>query len=141
MSVAADGVTAETGQTPVLPLGQPELETVTIEIWRPGRRDRRPRDGAGARRGHQGRGGEGQGEGGRRDGGKPRGKPRTVNQFGSDKGRPGRGGGGGGRPDGGKPRGGKPGGGRNERPATIDPDSPFAKLAALKADMEKKPKA
>lgn len=44
-------------------------------------------------------------------------------------------------PTGGKPRGGKPGGGRNERPATIDPDSPFAKLAALKADMEKKPKA
>ena len=145
VSVSADGVTGELGQTPVLPLGQPELETVTIEIWRPGRRDRRPRDGAGPRRGNQGRGGEAQGEGGRRDGGKPRGKPRTVNQFGSDKGRPSRGGEGSGRggtrPDGGKPRGGKPGGGRNDRPATIDPDSPFAKLAALKADLEKKPKS
>ncbi|MCA1244050.1 hypothetical protein LC092_16505, partial [Stappia stellulata] len=68
----------------------------------------------------------------RRGGGKPKGKPRPAGE-------------GSGRPAGGKPGGPRPDktGGRGGRPAkggTIDPDSPFAKLAALKADLEKKPR-
>ncbi|MHC5655387.1 helicase-related protein [Stappia sp. ICDLI1TA098] len=150
-SVDADGISAsiDAAGTPVLPLGQPELETVTIDIWRPGRRDRRPREGGGARRGQNGgqnNRAAGDGEGGNRSGGKPRGKGNRAPGGGFDKGRAARGGEGGGRggprPDGGGKRGGsgKPAAPRNDRPARIDPDSPFAKLAALKADLEKKPK-
>jgi ATP-dependent RNA helicase SUPV3L1/SUV3 len=96
-----------------------EMETVTIEIWRPGRSDRRPRGrGQDNRRGAEGRKGAGQ----KRPGG-PKGK-------------------------GGKPqRGGKPfegGQGRRDkapqRDKPIDPNSPFAALMALKNDMDNKGK-
>jgi ATP-dependent RNA helicase SUPV3L1/SUV3 len=119
-------------------------DVITIEVWRPGRRDRRPRGGekAGRRPGNRGGARDGasaKGPGGRDDqaprrgGGKPKGKPRSAGD-------------GSGRPAGGsKPGGPRPdkAGGRGGRPAkggTIDPDSPFAKLAALKADLEKKPR-
>jgi len=136
---------------PVLPSGgEPALETVTSELWRPGRRDRRPRGEKAP--GRRGRGDQQQarsGEAGAR-GGKPQGKGR--------KGAPGQGGGHGAGPGGGHgapgrggPDGGKRGGPRPGRDAprggafggkgkAIDPDSPFAKLAALKADLEKKPR-
>ncbi|WP_417678212.1 helicase-related protein [Roseibium sp.] len=96
-----------------------EMETVTIEIWRPGRSDRRPRGRSqDNRRGAEGRKGAGQ----KRPAG-PKGK-------------------------GGKPqRGGKPfegGQGRRDkapqRDKPIDPDSPFAALMALKTDMDNKGK-
>ncbi|WP_425089393.1 helicase-related protein [Stappia sp.] len=118
-------------------------DVVTIEVWRPGRRDRRPRGGekAGRRPGNRGGARDGasaKGAGGRDDqaprrgGGKPKGKPRPAGE-------------GSGRPAGGKLGGPRPdkAGGRGGRPAkggAIDPDSPFAKLAALKADLEKKPR-
>ncbi len=99
-----------------------EMETVTIEIWRPGRMDRKPRG-----RGQQDRRGEG------RKGGQ---EHRQSKRHGGPKGK------------GGKPqRGGKPsdgGYGRRDKPAPrdkpIDPDSPFAALMALKADMDTKGK-
>ena len=99
-----------------------EMETVTIEIWRPGRMDRKPRG-----RGHQDRRGEG------RKGGQ---EHRQSKRHGGPKGK------------GVKPqRGGKPsdgGYGRREKQAPrdkpIDPDSPFAALMALKADMDTKGK-
>ncbi|MCA1300199.1 hypothetical protein, partial [Stappia indica] len=79
------------------------------------------------RRGGRGRSGEGAAD--RRPGGKPKGKGRSF-------------------ADGGKRRdgagGGKPGASHKSAPAprkqALDPDSPFAKLAALKADLEKKPR-
>ncbi|MBA4611463.1 helicase [Stappia taiwanensis] len=110
------------------------METVTIEVWRPGRRERRGRGGdeaaAGRREGRRGgRGRAGEGAADRRPGGKPKGKGRPF-------------------ADGGKRRdgagGGKPGASYKSAPAprkqALDPDSPFAKLAALKADLEKKPR-
>ncbi len=150
---ASDAATADTG-TPdaVSPDAAGEAaagadadasDVVMIEVWRPGRRDRRPRGGekAGRRPGNRGGARDGasaKGPGGRDDqaprrgGGKPKGKPRPAGD-------------GSGRPAGGKPGGPRPdkAGGRGGRPAkggAIDPDSPFAKLAALKADLEKKPR-
>ncbi|WP_029058670.1 helicase-related protein [Stappia stellulata] len=119
-------------------------DVVVIEVWRPGRRDRRPRGGekAGRRPGNRGGGARdaasAKGPGGRdeqaprRGGGKPKAKPRHAGET------PG-------RTSGGKPGGPRPdkAGGRGGRPAkggAIDPDSPFAKLAALKANLEKKPR-
>ncbi|CTQ56831.1 Superfamily II RNA helicase [Roseibium album] len=104
-----------------------EMETVTIEIWRPGRHDRRPRGRQDQRRGdnrrNQGQNKSGQGE-------KRHGK-------GAIKGGPGRNRGG--------HQGGQKGfeGGRRDRPQKdkpIDPNSPFAALMALKADMDSKDK-
>ena len=125
------------------------METVTIEIWRPGRRDRRPQAaGQRTRRGgdaerdgeSQPRGagkGRGHGKGGNRQHGRPeqgrvgdqRGAPRAAKGPGNRGERP--------RPEGNRPDGNRGRGPKPERP--IDPDSPFAKLAALKADLEKKP--
>jgi ATP-dependent RNA helicase SUPV3L1/SUV3 len=126
-------------------------ETVTIEIWRPGRRDRRPQ-GAG-QRGRRGEGEQQEAREGQRRGGEGRGKGRGHGKGGDRQhGKPGQGRPEQGRGDGGPPRGGKGPGNRGERPRSdgnrprnprperaVDPDSPFAKLAALKADLEKKP--
>ncbi len=126
------------------------METVTIEIWRPGRRDRRPQ--AAGQRTRRGDGAEREGESqAPRGAGKGRGHGKGGNR---QNGRPEQGRGGDQR---GAPRGPKGPGNRGERPRpennradgnrgrgpkperAIDPDSPFAKLAALKADLEKKP--
>jgi ATP-dependent RNA helicase SUPV3L1/SUV3 len=115
----AEAAPVEEASTEVAPTESGEMETVTIEIWRPGRSDRRPRGrGQDNRRGAEGRKGAGQ----KRPGG-PKAK-------------------------GGKPqRGGKPfegGQGRRDkapqRDKPIDPDSPFAALMALKTDMDNKGK-
>lgn len=115
----AEAAPVEEASTEAAPAEGGEMETVTIEIWRPGRSDRRPRGrGQDNRRGAEGRKGAGQ----KRPGG-PKAK-------------------------GGKPqRGGKPfegGQGRRDkapqRDKPIDPDSPFAALMALKTDMDNKGK-
>ncbi|WP_018700983.1 helicase-related protein [Amorphus coralli] len=130
---AADGAGAEAEAAPA----EPEM----IEVWRPGRKrrgnDRRPdqrgergdqagnrdgkpgrgRRGGGDRKPHQGRGGEG---GGKRHGG-PGGGPN----------RPGKGGGG--------PRDDRRPNRPPQRERPVDPDSPFAKLAELKKNLEKGP--
>ena len=108
-----------------VPCEDTQLETVTIEIWRPGRKDRRPRPGENP----AGRRGRADAPGAGKPSGKTKGKGR--------KGQPQ-------RNDGAK-RAPRPerAGGRSERPGKgrgVDPDSPFAKLAALKADLEKKPR-
>jgi len=102
-----------------------ELETVTIEIWRPGRQDRRPRGRPDQRRGDN-RKGQGP-KGGRDD--KRHGK--------GGKGGPGRNRGaqGGKGFDGGNRRDARP---AKDKP--IDPNSPFAALMALKANMDNKDK-
>ncbi len=119
-------------------------ETVTIEIWRPGRRDRRPQ---GAQRGGRrqdaagGEATEGQGQKQRTKG---RGFGKGGNRQQGQQGRPDqpRGGGGKGRNEGARADNQRPRGARPDRPAReMDPDSPFAKLAALKADLEKKPRS
>ncbi|MBD8877508.1 helicase-related protein [Roseibium polysiphoniae] len=109
-----------------------EMETVTIEIWRPGRGDRRPRPrGQDNRRGGENRkGGPARGDQGRGDqrGEKRHGGPRNG-------------------PKGGKGGGSKSSGGpaRNDRAPKkdkpIDPNSPFAALMALKEGMDKKDKS
>ena len=135
---------------------EPEMVEVEIEVWRPGRFDRGERHhghGHGRHGGDRGRGGEPRGE--RREGGEGRGEPRRD------------GGGAAGRRareafaprgEGEGPRGPRAEGGRGrfekgrgdgkfqrndrgprearpEKP--MDPDSPFAKLMALKAQMDK----
>jgi len=102
-----------------------ELETVTIEIWRPGRHDRRPRG-----RNDQRRGDARKGQG-------PKG--------GQSEKRHGKGGGKGGpnRNRGAQGNKGFDGGNRRDKPPRdkpIDPNSPFAALMALKADMDNKDK-
>ncbi|MCX2724974.1 DEAD/DEAH box helicase [Roseibium salinum] len=98
-----------------------EVETVTIEIWRPGRHDRRPRGRPDQRRGdnRKAQGEKRQGQGHQGKGGK----------------------GGPNRSRGGQPGGqrGFEGGQRRDKPREkpIDPNSPFAALLALKADMDK----
>ncbi|WP_346906345.1 helicase-related protein [uncultured Roseibium sp.] len=96
-----------------------EMETVTIEIWRPGRSDRRPRGrGQDNRRGAEGRKGAGQKRPGgpKAKGGKPQrgGKPFEGGQARRDK--------------------------APQRDKPIDPNSPFAALMALKNDMDNKGK-
>ncbi|WP_050763380.1 helicase-related protein [Roseibium sp. TrichSKD4] len=116
---AAEGGASETESAAELAEG--EMETVEIQIWRPGRSDRRPRNrGQDNRRGDN-RKGAGRGDK-RAHGGKggPGGKPHK-----------GKGGAGGG------PR-------RDKAPAKdkpIDPDSPFAALMALKENMNSKDKS
>ncbi|MCV0428098.1 MAG: helicase [Roseibium sp.] len=107
--------------------GETELETVTIEIWRPGRHDRRPRGRQDQRRGdnrkNQGpRGGQGEKRHGKGGG---KGGP-NRNRGGHSHGQRGF--------DGGNRRGNAP----KDKP--IDPNSPFAALMALKADMDSKDK-
>ncbi|WP_209006275.1 DEAD/DEAH box helicase [Stappia sp. 28M-7] len=138
---AADAVASET--TPA----ETATETVAIEIWRPGRRDRRPQGAQRGGRRQEAAGGdavEGQGQG---QGQKQRTKGRGFGKGGNrQQGRPDQqrsgGGGGKGRNEGSRPDNQRPRGTRPERPAReMDPDSPFAKLAALKADLEKKPRS
>ncbi|MEN0088148.1 MAG: helicase-related protein [Pseudomonadota bacterium] len=100
--------------------GEPEEETVTI--WRPQRNDRGGGRGDNRNKGTRPDGFKGKG-GGRNDGN--RGQQNRGQQH---RGKPN--GQGGGQNAGGKP---------NSRPAKqMDPDSPFAKLAALKGDLGKK---
>ena len=137
---AAEPVVGESAEA--VPADAAPAEPDMIDVWRPGRRrhgnDRRP-----ARRGGQAPGQAGQkdgegaerGRGGRR--GDRKGQKNRAGQLGGS-GKPGGGGGGG-------PRQGKGGGPREdqhprrpppkERP--IDPDSPFAKLAELKRNLER----
>lgn len=149
----AQDVAAESSEAAAAPEAAGETETVTIEIWRPGRGgDRRPRQGQSEGRGEgrkggrgrsEGRGdnrgdnrGEGRGEGGNR--GENRGEHHGNRRHGGPKGE-------------GKGRGGnKPHHGGNQAPRgdrepkrdkPIDPNSPFAALMALKAGMEKKDKS
>ena len=105
------------------------METVTIEIWRPGRHDRRPRGRQDQRRGDN-RKGHGQGpKGGHGD--KRHGK--GGGKGGPNRNRSGQQGGNRGF-DGGNRRNAPP----KDKP--IDPNSPFAALMALKADMDSKDK-
>ncbi|PVB61161.1 helicase-related protein [Labrenzia sp. 011] len=102
----------------------PEMETVTIEIWRPGRHDRRPRG-----RQDQRRGGERKGQ-----------PPKNAGPGEKRHGK-----GGPNRNRGGQPGGpkGPDGGNRRDKPPRdkpIDPNSPFAALLALKANMDNKDK-
>src|SRR5690606_28332816 len=119
-------------------------ETVIIEIWRPGRRDRRPQGGQrGSRRGDAAGGDASEGQG-QKQRTKGRGFGKGGNRQQGQQGRPDqpRGGGGKGRHEGARADTQRPRGTRPERPAReMDPDSPFAKLAALKADLEKKPRS
>lgn len=100
-----------------------EMETVTIEIWRPGRSDRRPRGRQDQRRGE------------------PR-KTRDARGGPSDRSR-----GKGGKPAHGKGRSGQKsheGGNRRDKAPKerqIDPDSPFAALMALKQELQDKDKS
>ena len=108
------------------PDGAAGEEPPPVLIWRPARSDRHPRQ-----RGHQGRRSD------RKPGvdgavapaaKSPGGKPRHGR--GRHQGKPGEHGERGSRPDKGPQR-------REERPARIDPDSPFAKLAALRDQLKK----
>ncbi|MBG6174633.1 ATP-dependent RNA helicase SUPV3L1/SUV3 [Labrenzia sp. EL_208] len=113
------------------PAAEPaDMETVTIEIWRPGRQDRRPRGRQDQRRGdnrkgqgHGPKGGHGEKRHGKGGGGK--GGP-NRNRSGHQGGNRGS--------DGGNRRNNPP----KDKP--IDPNSPFAALMALKADMDNKDK-
>lgn len=130
---AAEGVAAD---------AEP-VEAKPVLLWRPGSRHDNQRQG-------QRHGGDRQGQGERREGGRPRGQPAGERGERRDGGRPNQGKGrdgkpqGGNRPDRGErnERGGKPQQAkfearppRKEKP--IDPDSPFAKLAALKEQLKK----
>ncbi|NVK35021.1 MAG: helicase, partial [Rhodobacteraceae bacterium] len=92
-----------------------EPEKQVIEIWRPGRSDRRPRQRQGQdnRRGGDNRKGGGQKAGDRKKGGKGQGQQKSFSS---------------------QPRNDR--GPKREKP--IDPDSPFAALLALKDGMDKK---
>ncbi|MFN3549361.1 MAG: helicase-related protein [Mesorhizobium sp.] len=165
VSVEAPAEAAAAPTAPETPAG-PVEEEKPIMLWRPGRagdrqrqenrgRGRRgqPREGQAARQGQprEGQGHEGQAErpAGRPAEGREGGKGRFENRF-RDKGdrprgdRPDRGGPGG-KPE--RDRGGKGDRGdrrpplqpkpREERPVKFDPDSPFAKLAALRDQLKK----
>lgn len=120
-----DASSAETGEA----AGEEASEEASdglIEVWRPGgRRHSAPaRQGRRAPAHERGKDGKG-GKGSKRDKGGagspgPGGKPRGHSASGD-------------RKKAGAGKGAKP---RRERP--VDPDSPFAKLAALKQDLEKK---
>ncbi|MBO6717454.1 MAG: helicase [Rhizobiaceae bacterium] len=104
------------------PDGEADAEPQPILIWRPGRADNRPRGSQNRRR--QGKPGEDS------DNGRSEGKGRRERRHGKpgDKGERGP------RRDAKPPR---PDAKREERPARIDPDSPFAKLAALRDQLKK----
>ncbi|MGH2340722.1 helicase-related protein [Segnochrobactraceae bacterium EtOH-i3] len=167
-AVAVEGEAVETAEAAV------PAEPETVEVWRPGRFERRPhergegnRRGGGERRG--GNRGEGRGEGrGENRGGGERGerrdeRPRGERPEGGRGPRPERSGegkrrfdgvpgsstrGGGPRPDrkDERPRrddnrpGGADRGNRREERKVADPDSPFAKLAKLKEELESRNK-
>ena len=149
--------TEETAETPELPA------TIAVEVWRPGRTDRRPRQQAQRHQGQRKQGEAGQaeagqaeargkadngGQGERKDDGKGRRDAARKSRHGQNRDQaagkhPGKDA----RRDGGKPARSKPGGSKPDgsrnggrsapKPRPIDPDSPFAALAALKADLEK----
>ncbi|MEP3431497.1 MAG: helicase-related protein [Roseibium sp.] len=104
-----------------------EMETVTIEIWRPGRLDRRPR-GQQANRRPDNRKGQGQGSKG------APGAPGEKRHGKGGKGAPSKNRGGQKNFDGGNRRD------RAPRDKPIDPNSPFAALMALKQGMDNKDK-
>lgn len=114
--------------------GDTATETVTIEIWRPGRHDRRPRGRNDQRRGDNRKGqGQKSGQGERPQGDRNQGEKRhgkgAKGGLGRNRG-----------PQGGK---GHDGGNRRDKPQRdkpIDPNSPFAALMALKANMDSKDK-
>ncbi len=139
VAVSDPAGTVEADQGPET--GAPEMETVTIEIWRPGRHDRRPRGGQDQRRGdgRKGQGGKNQGARGQSGEGQGGKGGQGEKRFGKGGGKgPNRGRGG--QPGGAK---GNDGGNRRDRAPRdkpIDPNSPFAALMALKADMDKKDK-
>jgi ATP-dependent RNA helicase SUPV3L1/SUV3 len=136
---------------------EPVAETVEVEIdvWRPGRFDRGERHHhghghrGGERGGDRGRGGDRPERGERREGGNANAAGRRARDAtfpGSGEGPRGpRPEGGRGRPDQGRP-GGDRGPRRDDRPRPervekpMDPNSPFAKLMALKAELESKGK-
>lgn len=116
---AADATAGESAE-PV------EMEAVTIEIWRPGRHDRRPRGRQDQRRGDHRKGQNQVPKGGQGD--------KRHGKGGGGKGGPNRNRGGNRGFDGGNRRNAPP----KDKP--IDPNSPFAALMALKADMDSKDK-
>ncbi|MCD2182417.1 helicase-related protein [Rhizobium sp. GN54] len=136
--------------------GEAPAEVRPVLLWRPGGRNDRSDNARQGQRGHGERGqGERRGDRGQRAGGRNEGDRRDGDRRDAQRQ--------GGRPDFGKGRDGKPQGGRpdrnerNDRPQRddrggkpakfearpprkekpIDPDSPFAKLAALKEQMKK----
>ncbi|WP_085034330.1 helicase-related protein [Ensifer aridi] len=125
---------------------QPEAPTEArpVLLWRPGTRQDNQRHG-GRHQGEQRRGGQRHGqadarEGGRRSGAPAHGKPRESKPQ-DGKTQEGRSGGPrkdrGDRHDRGKPAGAKVEGRPPRKEKPIDPDSPFAKLAALKEQLKK----
>jgi len=107
------------------PSDEPEMETVAIQVWRPGRSDRRPRN----RQGQDPRRSEG-----RKGGGAGREDKRPAGGKAAKGGKPPRGKSG---PGGAQPRRDKPA--PKDKP--IDPNSPFAALMALKENMNTKDKS
>ncbi len=113
-----------------------EEEPKPVLLWRPGARGHNERN----RQGHQGRG---QRHDGQRQEGRGRGQQNRKGGDGEQHERSGKPGGKGGkggkgpRRDRGENEGSKPRDQRRERDKPIDPDSPFAKLAALKAQMKR----
>ncbi len=107
-------------------------ETVTIEVWRPGRQDRRPRGRQDQRRGGDRKGQDPKAGAGEKRHGK--GGPNRNRGGGQSDGRHGGKHGGQRGSDGGNRRDKAP----REKP--IDPNSPFAALLALKANMDNKDK-
>ncbi|MTI16866.1 helicase [Rhodobacteraceae bacterium RKSG542] len=101
-----------------------EMETVTVEIWRPGRFDRRPRPAGNNRQqrntGEAAEEGERKNARPRRQTGKPGGKGRGTGQANKAAGRSSQS---------------KPQQPRRDKP--MDPDSPFAALMSLKQNLEK----
>ncbi|WP_370197434.1 helicase-related protein [Aurantimonas sp.] len=133
-AVAADAATGEGGEA-----AEPEAPKL-VQVWRPQRGAGR----GGARHGQgqrgRGRGPQGAGEGEERAPRFGKGAPRGKGRDGGDRADKGDGKGRGDRPERGrrfdKPQGGKPPV-QPARPQRIDPDSPFAKLAALKDKLGK----
>ncbi|WP_421577970.1 helicase-related protein [Shinella sp. M31] len=163
-AATAEAPAAETAEAPAAAEAAVEGEVVEAKpvlLWRPGSRHDNQRQGGHRHGRERHQGGERQGE--RQDRGERRGGDRNRGQQAGERGERGerRDGGRGGRPDQGKGgRDGKPQGGnrpdrgdRNDRSAKpqqakfearpprkekpIDPDSPFAKLAALKEQLKK----
>ncbi|WP_060567655.1 helicase-related protein [Aurantimonas manganoxydans] len=133
-AAAADAATGEGGEA-----AEPEAPKL-VQLWRPQRGAGR----GGARHGQgqrgRGRGSQGAGDGDERAPRFGKGAPRGKGRDGGDRADKGDGKGRGDRPERGrrfdKPQGGKPPV-QPARPQRIDPDSPFAKLAALKDKLGK----
>lgn len=144
-SAAQDGAAAQRPDEPAVEAEPVEAEPVEAEepkpilLWRPVRFEQRARH----RHDNRQRGGQDDGARGaqvRRKGGAPHKDGEARADRGKFKGKPGRPKSDGPRPD---RRDDRPKGGgfqarpREERPARIDPDSPFAKLAALRDQLKK----